>query len=366
MHFVVSRNSLKQELSIAQEVVEKKTTIPILVNVLLKVEDNLLKITATDLDVTYHSKIPVNMKTSGSATVMAAKLYEIFSLLPEGDAEIKLMENGRFHISLENINYDLAILPEEDYPKVPFFDERKGIEVNYKLLQEGLVRTLPSVSTEEYRYQLGGICFRLNEEGLEMASTDGHRLSRVVIECKGKEKYNFEETIVPRKACAELSKIEGEEKVLICNQEQFTAFIFNDKQIIARKIMHKFPDYKGYLLEKGDKTFTVGRDELYRAVRRVSVISLGKYYGIKLFLTNDNLKLDGTHPDIGEAVENIKVSYKGEPFQITFNANYLLDFLNTISSTNITVYFKDVKSKATFIPEEKDLSHIYILMPMTV
>jgi len=366
MHFIVSREILRKELSIAQAIVEKKTSVPILVNVLLKVEDNYLKIIATDLDVTYHSKIPVNVKKKGSATVMASKLSEIFSLLPEGDVEFLLSEKGRLHISSKNVNYDLSVLPEEDYPKLTYVEERKGIEVNYKLLQEALIRTIPSVSMEEYRYQLGGVCIKVDNKKMEFASTDGHRLSRVIINCENKKDYVFEESIIPRKACAEISRLEGEEKVLISNFDQFTAFIFNEKQIVARKLQHKFPDYKSYLADRGDKHFCVERSNLYDAVRRVSVISMGKYYGVRFLLNKGKLILDGSHPDIGEAIEKLDVNYSGEQFQITFNAKYLLDFLSTVSDTKINVYFKDVKSKATFIPEEEDIDHIYILMPMTV
>lgn len=365
MHFIVSREILRKELSIAQAVVEKKTTIPILLNVLLKVENDFLKIIATDLDVTYHSHVPVTAKKQGSATVMASKLSEIFSLLPEGDVEFILRENGKLHISSQNVNYDLSVLPEENYPKVPYAEEKKGIEVDYNLLQEGLIKTLPSVSIEEYKYQLGGICFKVNGNNLELASTDGHRLSRIIINCEVKENYVFEECIIPRKACAEISRLEKEDKVLIYNFDQFTAFIFNEKQIVARKLQSKFPDYKSYLSERGDKSFSVLKDKLYDAVRRVSVISLGKYYGIRFLLNKGKLVLDGSHPDIGEAIEEIDVDYSGEQFHITFNAKYLLDFLGTVSDTKINVYFKDTKSKATFIPEEK-IDHIYILMPMTV
>ncbi|MEJ5167070.1 MAG: DNA polymerase III subunit beta [Thermoanaerobaculia bacterium] len=366
MHFLVSRDILRKELSIAQSVVEKKTTIPILVNVLLKVEGGFLKIVATDLDVTYHSRVPVEVKKEGSATVMASKLSEIFSLLPDGDVEVNLKDHGKLHIGAQNVNYDLSVLPEEDYPKVPYVEEKRGIEVDFKMLQDGLLRTLPSVSMEEYRYQLGGVCFKVEEKNLELASTDGHRLSRVVIKCKIKDKYTFEESIIPRKACAELARLDGEETVIICNFDQFSAFILNERQIIARKLQAKFPDYKNYLMDRGDKTFTIERSKLYDAVRRVSVISLGKYYGIRFLLTKGKLVLDGSHPDIGEAIEQLEVDYSGEQFQITFNAKYLIDFLSTLSDTTIEVYFKDMKAKATFIPKEENIDHIYILMPMTV
>lgn len=365
MHFVVSRDILRKELAIAQAVVEKKTTIPILVNVLLKVENNSLKIIATDLDVTYHSCVPVAAKKQGSATVMASKLSEIFSLLPEGDVEFTLREKGKLHILSQNVSYDLSVLPEEDYPKVPYAEEKKGIEVDYDLLQEGLIRTLPSVSIEEYRYQLGGVFFKVNKNKLELASTDGHRLSRVIIDCESKGNYAFEESIIPRKACAEISRFEKEDKTLIYNFDQFTAFIFDGKQIVARKLQSKFPDYKSYLSDRGDKSFSVLKGKLYDAVRRVSVISMGKYYGIRFLLNKGKLVLDGSHPDIGEAIEEIDVDYSGEQFHITFNAKYLIDFLNTVPDTKINVFFKDMKSKATFIPEE-EIDHIYILMPMTV
>ncbi len=366
MHFIVSRDVLRKELSIAQAIVEKKTTIPILVNVLLKADDNYLKIVATDLDVTYHSRVPVEIKKKGSATVLAQKLSEIFSLLPEGDVKFFLSEKGKLHISSQNVDYDLSVLPEDDYPKVAYVEEKNGVEVDYKLLQEALIRTVPAVAMEEYKYQLGGVCFKVEDGKMEFASTDGHRLSKVVINCKVKEGYVFEESIVPRKACAEISRLEGEEKVLICNFDQFTAFIFNDRQIVARKLKHKFPDYKSYLMDRGDKFFSIEKGRFYDAVRRVSVISSGKYYGVRFLLNKGKLVLDGSHPDIGEAIEELEIDYSGEQFQITFNAKYLLDFLSTVSETKINVYFKDIKSKATFIPEEEDIEHIYILMPMTI
>lgn len=365
MHIIVERNELRKELSIAQAVVEKKTTIPILVNVLLKTEGDFLKIVATDLDVTYHSKVPVKVKNEGSVTIMASKLSEIFSLLPEGEVEIKLREDGKVHISCGNVSYDLSVLPEEDYPKVPYIQEKKGIEIDYHLLQEGLIRTLPSVSVEEYRYQLGGVFFKLSNGNLELASTDGHRLTRVLLKCKSKGSYSFEETIIPKKACVEISKIEGEEKVLICNYDKFTGFLFNERQIVARNLEHRFPDYSIYLQDRGEKTFSVEREKLFNAVRRVSIIGMGKFYSIRFLLSPGKLTLDGSHPDIGEAIEKLDVNYQGEQFSIAFNSKYLLDFLNTVSDTKINVYLKDMKSKAFFIPEEEEIDHIYILMPMS-
>lgn len=366
MHFFVERDLMRQELSITQAIVEKKTTVAILINVLLRVEKNKLQLTATDLDVTYHAKVPVEVKKDGGATVMASKLAEIFALLPENRVEMKLKDNGRLLISSGAVNYELAILPPEDYPKVPRCDDASGINVSYELLQKGMVRTIPSVSMDEYRYQLGGVCFKIAEGKLELASTDGHRLNRVILPADMEKGCVFPEGIVPRKACYELTKMDGEESCRIGHQEQFVTFRLKNRELIARKLQNKFPDYTSYVTQFGDKELVLDRDGFFEAVRRVSILGSGKYYGIRFYISPGKLKLDGSHPDIGEAIETLEVAYKGESMQIGFNSKYLLDFLGSISGGPITLYLKDSNSKGVFLPQDASIDHVYVLMPMTL
>lgn len=366
MHLFVERDLMRQELSITQAIVEKKTTVAILVNVLLRAEKNTLNLTATDLDVTYHARIPVEVKKEGGATVLASKLSEIFALLPENRVELQLKDNGRLLISSGAVNYELAILPPEDYPKVPRCDDGHGIKVSRDRLQRGLARTIPSVSMDEYRYQLGGVCFKCSDGKLELASTDGHRLNRVILPAESEKGYAFPEGIVPRKACHELTKMEGEEFCHVGHQDQFITFRFQDRELIARKLQNKFPDYTAYITQFGEKEVGLQRDTFFEAVRRVSILGSGKYYGIRFFLSPGKLKLDGSHPDIGEAIETMEVDYKGEQIQIGFNSKYLLDFLASVPSTAIKIYLKDSNSKGVFIPQDETLDHVYVLMPMTL
>jgi DNA polymerase III subunit beta len=366
MHFFVERDLMRQEMSITQAIVEKKTTVAILVNVLLRVDKNTLQLTATDLDVTYHAKLPVEVKKEGGATVLASKLAEIFALLPENRVEMKLKDNGRLLISSGAVNYELAILPPEDYPKVPRCDDGHGIKVAYELLQKGMVRTIPSVSMDEYRYQLGGVCFKMAEGKLELASTDGHRLNRVILPAEVEKGYVFPEGIVPRKACHELTKMDGEDTCHVGHQDQFITFRFKNRELIARKLQNKFPDYTSYVTQFGEKDLVIERDALFEAVRRVSILGSGKYYGIRFFINTGKLKLDGSHPDIGEAIETLEIDYKGEPMQIGFNSKYLLDFLNSIAAGPIKMHLKDSNSKGVFLPQDASIDHVYVLMPMTL
>jgi DNA polymerase-3 subunit beta len=366
MHFFVERDLMRQELSITQAIVEKKTTVAILVNVLLRAEKNKLHVTATDLDVTYHAKISVDVKKEGGATVLASKLAEIFALLPENRVEMKLKDNGRLLISSGAVDYELAILPPEDYPKVPRCDDTHAMKVSYDLLQKGMVRTIPSVSMDEYRYQLGGVCFKALEGKLELASTDGHRLNRVILPTEVEKGYVFPEGIVPRKACHELTKMNGEDVCHVGHQDQFVTFRFKNRELIARKLQNKFPDYTSYITQFGEKELMLERDAFFEAVRRVSILGSGKYYGIKFFISPGKLKLDGSHPDIGEAIETLEIAYKGDPMQIGFNSKYLLDFLGSIAAGSLKLFLKDSNSKGVFIPQDASIDHLYVLMPMTL
>jgi DNA polymerase-3 subunit beta len=372
MHFTIERSALLRSLTHVQGVVERRTTIPILSNVLLQANGGKLGLTATDMDLAIVEGVPAEVSQDGSTTVPAHTLYDIVRKLPEGSqVEVRSGgEQGQLEIRSGRSRLNLTTLPSEDFPVMSDGNLPHRFTVPAETLRRLIDRTRFAMSTEETRYYLNGLYFHASESDgtpvLRIVATDGHRLARVEVPLPSGAS-GMPGVIVPRKAIGEIRKLieEVQDDVEISLSDTKIRFAFADAVLTSKLIDGTFPDYDRVIPFGNDKTLEVKRTEFVKAVDLVSTISTEKSRAIKLSLEEGSLVLTATSPEAGSAREELDVAYTDGPLEIGFNSKYLLDITQQIAGDDAKFQLSDSASP-TLVQDMGDTSALYVLMPMRV
>lgn len=372
MHFTIERSALLRSLTHAQGVVERRTTIPILSNVLIQASSGKLGLTATDMDLAVVEGVGAEVSQDGSTTVPAHTLYDIVRKLPEGSqVEVRSGgEQGQLEIRSGRSKLSLTTLPSEDFPVMSDGDLPYSFTLPAAVLRRLIDRTRFAMSTEETRYYLNGLYLHAAESDgvqvLRIVATDGHRLARVEVPLPDGA-AGMPGVIVPRKAVAEVRKLidEVEDDVDVALSETKIRFAFAEAVLISKLIDGTFPDYDRVIPFGNDKTLEVKRNEFIKAVDLVSTISTEKSRAIKLSLEDGSLVLTATSPESGSAREELDVAYSDGPLEIGFNSRYLLDITQQIDGDDAKFQLSDGASP-TLVQDMGDSSALYVLMPMRV
>lgn len=374
MQFTIERSALLRSLTHVQGVVERRTTIPILSNVLLQATGGKLGLTATDMDLAIVESVPADVSQDGSTTVPAHTLYDIVRKLPEGSqVEIRSGgEQGQLEIRSGRSKLNLTTLPSEDFPVMSGGDLPHEFTVSAATLRRLIDRTRFAMSTEETRYYLNGLYLHAAETDgapvLRIVATDGHRLARVEVGLP-EGAAGMPGVIVPRKAVTEIRKlideIGDEVEIDVALSGTKIRFSYSDAVLTSKLIDGTFPDYDRVIPFGNDKTLEVKRTEFVKAVDLVSTISTEKSRAIKLSLDNGSLILTATSPEAGSAREELDVDYKDGPMEIGFNSKYLLDITQQIDGDDARFQLSDGASP-TLVQDMGDPSALYVLMPMRV
>jgi DNA polymerase III subunit beta len=365
MEIIVRKADLVKELHLVQGIVERKNSIPILSNVLVDAQDDKLRISATDLDVSVRCGCPAQVKVAGAITLAAKKLYEIARSLPDGDIHIKVLPDSWATVECERITFKMAGLPKEDFPALPEASAKGGIEVPGDVLRELISRTSFAITGEDARYYLTGALLLFEPDGLAMVTTDGHRLSyarrKTTLKVDGPQRL-----LVPRKAIQELGRLlELGESVIFRPAENHLLFAVGERLLASKTIEGQFPAFEKVITFTGDKTVTLDRDLLSAAIKRVSLLSSERSRAIKVTLNSGKLDLSSSSPDVGEAKESLLTEYKGDSVDIAFNAQYLLDFLSADGTPSVALHLKNAESQGLLRPAgESETDYRYIVMPM--
>jgi DNA polymerase-3 subunit beta len=372
MKITIERAALLRALGHVHRVVERRTTIPILANVLLDAAEGGLRLKATDLDLEITEKAPAEVPQKGATTLPAHTLYDIVRKLPEG-AQVSLEgtgEQGLFQLRSGRSRFQLQSLPESDFPDVTSGDFTHRFEIAPADLKKLILKTQFAISSEETRYYLNGIFLHATEiEGhmlLRAVATDGHRLARVELPAPAGA-AGMPGVILPRKAVAEVLRLveDAEGAVEIELSTNKMRFSFGETVLTTKLIDGTFPDYGRVIPANNDKRLTVERGVFREAVDRVSTISSERGRAVKLALGEGRLVLSVTNPDQGSAVEEIEADYDGPPLDIGFNSRYLLDIADQLDSDTALFRFADPGSP-TLIQDRDGASALYVLMPMRV
>jgi DNA polymerase III subunit beta len=366
MQIKINREVLLKPLINVTGIVERRHTLPILSNLLVEANNNNIQLTATDLEMQISLNIASELKDNFSTTVSAKKFLDICRSLPEGIEIDMLSKDSRMTVKAGKSRFNLQTLPAADYP---IMTKVSGETIKIKISQLEFKRLLKQVefamAQQDIRYYLNGLLLEVNENKLNLVGTDGHRLSFTSATLN--DRYEKAEVILPRKTVIELIKLldDNDEEVLIEIATGQVNFTFGEIKLISKVIDGKFPDYNRVIPTAHGNTFTANRVEILTAMQRASILSNEKYRGIRMVLSENNLKLISTNTEQEEAEEELEINYNQENLDIGFNVTYLIDVLNNTQQENINFSFADANSSCLItIPDNNDYK--YVVMPMRI
>ena len=373
MELKITQTDLSKALSFVQSIVERKTTMPILANVLLSAEENgNLRLSATDLEITAVVEVPAEVTASGSTTVSAKVFHEVVRELPDNQVKLELSEGERIQVSSGSSKFSIVGVHAEEFPSLPGISIDPQVAIKGQQLLEMIQKTVYAVSHDETRFNLNGVCFEASEEKgkggeslLRMVATDGHRLSLIQRPVEG---IDFDGSpIVPTKGLIEVRKLLDEvqdQEVRVSISDGFFVVDTGKAKVSMRLIDGEFPDYNQVLPKKDGVAIALPVESFAKALKRASLMVTDKGKCIKLDFSTGKLRLSSSSPELGESTEELDLDYKGEHLSIGFNAKYLLDFTASISEeANLVMNLSGELGPAKLF-QEQDESYFGIVMPM--
>ena len=372
MRLLIERSELFRALSHVASVVERRTTIPILSNVLVRADDGHVSFKGTDLEREVIETVPADVTQSGAVTIQAHLLHDIVRKLADG-SQITLDGAGggeRLTLTCGHAKFQLPALAADEFPDIGAGEMPHEFEIPAHELRRLIEKARFAISTEETRYYLNGIYLHTTVSAgkpvLRAVATDGHRLAQIEQPApNGAE--GMPGVIVPRKTVNEVHKLlEGsDEDVRVSLSAQRIQFKTEKVTMTSKLIDGTFPDYQRVIPQGNNKIMNVGNAEFANAVDRVATVSTERGRAVKLAIERDKLILSVTNPDGGSATEEIPVDYDADRLEIGFNARYLLDIAGQLESPTVRFFLSDAGSPTT-VRDEGDENALYVLMPMRV
>lgn len=372
MMIEVEKKDLISLLSKTQNIVEKRNTMPILVNILLEADNGHLKVFATDLEVSLTDEIPVAKEKKGRVAVNAKNLFDIVKELGEGPIQLLKKENNWLEIRQNKSVFNIVGISAEEYPVFPTYSTKDFMKIDAAILSDMIEKTIYSVSNDETRYHLNGVYFERHfEKGdgvYRMVATDGHRLSLVdrQVDVKGVG-MPTQGVIIPRKGLFEIKKLldaaGGEFEMAVEGSQLIVRY--QSTVLMIRLIEGKYPNYQQLIPHNLVNHAHVHRETLLSSLKRVSLLSNQKYKGVMLTLAPGKMEISSNNPELGDAKEEIEIRYKGAEIKIGFNARYMLDVLNSFDDDEVDIELNDQLSPGLMRPHN-DSSYTCIVMPMRI
>jgi len=364
MKILVERDKLLVPVSLVAGVVERRQTLPILAYLLLRATDNKITMIGTDLEVEMVATVEGKVKEAGDMTVPARKLLDICRALPDG-AEIGLTKQGsKVALRAGKSRFTLTSLVATDFPKVETETFDDTLQLTASLLKRVLEATSFCMALQDVRYYLNGVYIELENRSLRAVATDGHRMavSEATLEQDVPTTRHF---IVPRKAVQEILRLlpNDETTVNLMVGQNHLRLTVSGLTVTSKLIDGKFPDYRKVIPTGQTKILILEREVFREALNRAAILANEKYRGVRLNLEPGKLSITAHNPDQEEAVEEVEVTYNGEPLEIGFNVNYLTDATSAVSSPEIRLGLSDASSSCT-LQSPSDSSTEYIVMPM--
>jgi DNA polymerase-3 subunit beta len=371
MDFSIEKSQLLKELALTQGVVEKKTTIPILSNLLVEAEEQVLRISATDLDLGVCCHCPAKVKSPGSGTIPAKRLLEIVRSLPEAEVHFKALENHWVQVTCERSSFKLVGMAKDNFPMLPAVPPALAT-LPANVFSTVIQKTVFAISNEESRYTLNGGLLLLKPGSATMVATDGHRLALIERDIEVPGLKNELRLLIPKKAMGELVRLlsegEGELPVSISKDESHLFFSLGQRVLICRMLTGQFPNYEAVLPRENNRVLELDKETISAAVRRVALLADERSRAVRMHLEKGQLEISSSSGEYGEAREVLDTSYQDEPMQIGFNYQYLLDFFGVLGEAEkIKLELKDEQSAGQLRPvEEGPYRYRYVVMPMRI
>ena len=371
MEIIINRNVLFNSISRVQNIIERKSNMPILSTVLLTADNSNVYVSATDLELGFQQKLEADIIAEGSITISGRKLFEILKASKTPNFRIKEKENNWVFLSDDVARFELACLPADEYPT---FSEPEGVvmaDVDGKTLAEMINKTIYSVIAEELGFRLSGVFTeKVTDEVssfLRMVATDGHRLSLI-----DKPLPNIEHLelgngkMIPKKGLSELHRMASEGGVIQIGFEHKNCVAKKENVLLVIRLLEsKFPDYHSVIPEEEKYQINIDRTLFLEAMKKMLILSNERYRAVKVGIENDIMELVSINPDLGEVQENLDVAYQGERLEICFNPRYFIDILQSMDSEIVILSFID-DSKPCIIKGEADEAFLGLVMPMRV
>ncbi len=334
MEFVIKQSALKEELGFVQGIVEKKSTIPVLSNILIEsVGENKIRIVGTDLDVTIRCEAAAEIKQEGAMCLQARKLFDIVRLLDDADVHFKKEENEWVKLNCGKSKFRLAGVSREQFPEVPSF-KSAPMKISAEIFNHFIHNTSFAITNEQSRFTLSGAKFMIENGTARMVTTDGHRLAFIEKQL-GNASGEKIDSLIPKKALTELTKISRDSsgEISFGEDENHIYFEVDGRLLITRKLSGTFPNYEMVIPKDNDKVVTFDAEEMKNAIRRVALMADERTRSVKMIIRAGEIEIGAQSSEEGEAHEKVAAEYDGEETEVGFNSQYLQEFLNVISSS---------------------------------
>lgn len=365
MNITINREDLLTPLQHVIGAVERKQTLPILGNVLIQSNNGLMTLTATDLEIELIANLNVSSDEDFATTLPARKLLDICKALPDGSTIDFSTDENKVTLKSARTRFTLSSLSAKDYPGIDDINSTIQFDIPQKTLKLLFDKTAFAMAQQDVRYYLNGMLLELDQNGLKLVATDGHRLAL----CEYKASLNVsseKQLIIPRKGVLEMARLlssSGDDSATVKLSQNHIRIETKDLTFTSKLIDGKFPDYNRVIPVDGNKTLTVNRESLKQSLHRIAILSNEKYRGIRLTLSENNLSIQANNPDQEEAQEEISVDFNEPEIEIGFNVTYLLDVLAAVDSEDVKIKLKDSNSSCIVTSSDEDQFR-YVVMPM--
>ena len=366
MRFTITREKLQEGLTAVASTVPAKTTLPVLANILIETTDKGIRLSGTDLDIAVSTEVSADVDAQGAITIPAKKLAEIARELPPSPVKIAAAGEQRVTLDCGRSHFKILGLPKDEFPSFPAVKFKDSWRVRAGDLRKLIDHTAFAVSTEESRPILNGVLWELRAELMRMVATNGHRLAKmeIPIATAGAPSSDL---IVPPKALDQIRRLFPEDEELeIAKGDNHLGFRSPFTSVFTRLIEGPYPNYLQVIPKDNDKYAIADKVALTSALKRMSVIASDQTHRIRLSFNQALLKFSVQTPDLGEATDELPVRYDGDPLDIGFNANYLLEILRYIPTDEVKLTFKAPERAATLEPEgwSDPASYLTLVMPL--
>ncbi|WP_375752050.1 DNA polymerase III subunit beta [Vibrio sp. HN007] len=364
MKFTIERNHLIKPLQQVSGALGGRPTLPILGNLLLKVEEGTLSLTATDLEVELVARIALEGDfETGSITVPSRKFLDICRGLPDESVITVALEGERVIVRSGRSRFTLVTLPAADFPNIEDWQSEVEITLSQAELRSIIEKTQFSMANQDVRYYLNGMLFEIEDSTLRAVATDGHRMA--VAQTALEAAFEKQQVIVPRKGIQELVKLldAPENPVTLQIGQSNVRADVNNFTYTSKLVDGRFPDYRRVMPQSSNKTLEAGCDELKQAFSRAAILSNEKFRGVRVNLDGSEMRITANNPEQEEAEEILDVSFQGEAIEIGFNVSYVLDVLNTLKCDQVRLSMSDANASA-LVENAEDDSALYVVMPI--
>ena len=372
MEFKIQRNTFLEGIQKTLGIVEKKTTMPILNNVLIKTEENKIKIVATDKEIVLIADYEAEVVNKGDITISARKIYEMVREIQGEEIHFQANEHHWVTMTCQKVIYKVPGLPADDFPNV--FDDSDEVElfkVKGSILQELISKTSFAMSTDEMRKNLNGVFFEAGKDEninkIRMVATDGHRLAMVDTHIEESFVELEKGIIIPRKGLGEIRKlVEGQDGDVLFGVRRGMCILKTEGTVLKVSLIDAdYPDYRRIIPTEKGVCVQFDRDTVLHALKRMNVISSERYSGVVMTVMDNKLVLNSTNPDVGEAKDEIDVTYQDQEMTVGYNVKYLLEAIDVIDEEKVIFEIGQGMKPGIIKPEGND-HYMCIVMPLKI